>query len=107
MASDHESSAGGSAHPSDDAVSRVRPAIRRYLARESTDVELRSALRDLARDAEARSLRAEELVVALKRLLGELPEVQRIGERTERERVVARLVSTCIDVYYDRRDGNH
>ncbi len=102
MASDHESSATGPTHPSEIVVARVRPAIQRYLARESTDVELRTALHDLARDAEAKSLRAEELVVALKKLLGDLPEMQKIRERAERERVMARLVSTCIDVYYDR-----
>lgn len=95
-------SSGSASHPSDEAVSGVRSAIGRYLIQDSTDAELRAALRDLARDAQTRSLRAEELIVALKRLLHSLPQVQRMDDRADRDGLVARLVSVCIDVYYER-----
>jgi hypothetical protein len=89
-------------HPSAEATASVRRAIEHHLRQESTDEELRRALKALARDAHARSLRAEELIIVLKQMIGSLPEVQRIANRRQRDELVAELVTLCIDVYYER-----
>ncbi len=96
------SSSDESRHPSTEATAVVRTAIEQHLQRKTSEVELRGALRALARDAHARSLRAEELIVVLKQMINTLPAVQQIQDRRERDELVRELVSTCIDVYYER-----
>jgi hypothetical protein len=59
--------------------------------------ELRTLLADLAREARAIGLRIEQLLVLLKKAMGQ--RALRAGDADERRRR-ERLVSICIDVYY-------
>ena len=78
----------------------LRAAVAKHARGEARDDELRRALNLLAREAQARRLRAEELIIALKALWRALPEVQQAANRTEQNLLLGRLVSICIQEYY-------
>lgn len=60
------------------------------------------ALRRLAAEAHDRQLHGEHLLVAFKRVWSEMPEVRAFREAGERQRLLDRLVTLCIDAYYRR-----
>ena len=78
----------------------LRAAIAKHACGQAHDDELRHALGRLAREAQTRRMRAEELIIALKALWRTLPEVQQATNRTEQSLLLGRLVSMCIDEYY-------
>jgi hypothetical protein len=78
----------------------LRAAIAKHARSEAPDDELRRALSLLAREAQARRLRAEEVIIALKALWRALPEVQQAANRSEQNLLLGRLVSICIQEYY-------
>jgi hypothetical protein len=61
---------------------------------------LHRALRDLSREAHAKSLPAEQVLVALKRLWHSLPNVQRARGQEEQTRALEHVIATCIKEYY-------
>ena len=60
------------------------------------------ALTVLAREAQERQLHAEHMLIAFKRVWGDLPEVHAIPTDAERRRMLDRVVKLCIDTYYKR-----
>ena len=78
----------------------LRVAIAKHARGEAHDDELRQALGLLAQEAQARRLRAEELIISLKALWRALPEVQQATNRSEQNELLGRLVSMCIEEYY-------
>jgi plasmid stabilization system protein ParE len=56
----------------------------------------------MVREAQARALRAEELIVAFKGLLADLPELGAPERRLEAVHFRERLVTECIRAYYAR-----
>ena len=82
------------------------PAGWRRVGRDSRRVELDDALvaavDRMVREAQARALRAEEVVVAFKSLLGALPELAAPERRLEAAHFRERLVTECIRAYYAR-----
>ena len=78
----------------------LHAAIAKHARGAAHDDELRHALRLLAQEAQARRLRAEELIIALKALWRALPEVQQATDRTEQNLLLGRLVTMCIEEYY-------
>ena len=88
--------------PSSETLEVVRLALVRHITGSISKEELCAALRRLADEAQARHLRAEEMLVVFKDLWHSLPEVRRITDRGERGRLLAKVVSLCIEVYYSR-----
>ena len=90
--------------PSDATLAALRSALRTYLAGRPTHGELHRALRALCAEAHERGLRAEELLVRLKQLFHHLPEVQELPHGSNRNDLLNRVISVCIEEYYqDRR----
>ena len=85
---------------SPETVAALRSAIRLHLAGSSPNNQLGEALHRLSGEAHAKGIRAEQLIILLKQVWGELPEVSRTLEPHERQQVLARLVTLCIDEYY-------
>lgn len=66
------------------------------------DAALVAAVDRTVREAQSRSLRAEEVIVAFKDLLGELPELLVPERRLEAAHFRERLITECIRAYYAR-----
>ncbi len=66
------------------------------------DAALVQAVDGMVREAQARALRAEELVVAFKDLLADLPELLVAERRLEAAHFRERLITECIRAYYAR-----
>jgi hypothetical protein len=66
----------------------------------ASEDELRDALALVAREARARSLRAEEVIKAFKSLLGALPQLHTGARRMESVAFQERLITLCIKAYY-------
>ena len=78
-------------------------ALRRAIARYSVGAdpaELRQTLKALAREARAKSVPPEQLLVVLKSIWYELPAVRTAEADAERTRVLQQLVTMCIKEYY-------
>lgn len=84
----------------EELLAALRQALARRLSSREGDGELRSALRDVSREAQRRGLHAEQLVIALKRVWDEIPEVRAAGSREARLRMLERVVTLCIEEYY-------
>ena len=102
MAPDRSNDSEGGQYPSDESLATLRGALSGYVAtREEKPVC--DALAMLAREAQERKLYAERMLVAFKRVWGEMPEVRAISNEKERKRLLDRLVRLCIDAYYTVR----
>ncbi|HEX5437248.1 MAG TPA: hypothetical protein VFW98_08810 [Gemmatimonadaceae bacterium] len=62
---------------------------------------LHRALRNLSREAHAKSLQAEQVLVTLKQLWHSLPDVQRARTRAEQARALEHVIAMCITEYYE------
>ena len=89
--------------PSDATLASLRNALRTHLAGRPTGGELRRALQALCTEAHDRGLRAEELLVRLKQVFYQLPEVQELSHGSDRNDLLNRVVSACIEEYYGQR----
>lgn len=86
-----------------DPAERVRAAAER-LAETGDEAPLREAAREIAAEAAARGLRAEDLVVAFKQLWTSIPALSPLRRRGRP--LLDELVTLCIDEFYRRRrDG--
>jgi hypothetical protein len=84
----------------EETVAEVRRALSRYLADGDRPEMLAPAMRLLAADARRKSLRAEQVLVALKEIWGELPEVRGAARHGKHEQLLPRVIAMCIDQYY-------
>jgi hypothetical protein len=66
------------------------------------DADLVAALDRTVREAQARALRAADVIVAFKELLGGLPELTAPERRLEAVHFRERLITECIRAYYAR-----
>src|SRR5690349_11576892 len=76
----------------------------RWRALEQSQEHLRAAIRIVAAEAKERGLRAEELIITLKALEGEMfsnAESNRPADPTARRRFREWLITTCLEAYYD------
>ena len=89
--------------PSDATLTALRNALRTHLAGRPTGGELHRALNALCAEAHGRGLRAEELLVRLKQVFYQLPEVQELPHGSDRNDLLNRVVSVCIEEYYRER----
>ena len=101
MAPDRSGDSEGGQFPSPESLAMLRSALSGYVATQE-ERPVCEALGVLAREAQERKLYAERMLVAFKRVWGEMPEVQSIQSEKERKRLLDRLVKLCIDAYYTR-----
>ncbi|MGI8498897.1 MAG: hypothetical protein ACR2OG_15095 [Gemmatimonadaceae bacterium] len=90
---------------SSETLAQLRAALATHIRDSSPDGDLRRALRDTCQEARSRGIRAEELLVAFKRMWYDLPEVRATPVGEPRDRLLARVVTMCIREYYDRDSG--
>lgn len=85
-----------------ETVDAVRGALQRYARAPASDPapDLRSALQALAREARLKDVPPEQLLVALKSVWQQLPEVENARDYTEQTRVLQRVVTICIKEYF-------
>lgn len=80
-----------------DPASGRPPAAREREA----DATLQRALQALCDEAHRHGARAEQLLIALKTVWPTLPEVRALPGGEERAALLARVVTRCLDVYYE------
>jgi uncharacterized protein (DUF2267 family) len=80
-------------------VEVLRSAFRDYLA-DGDSARLQAALRVIAGQAREKQMRAEHLLVQLKDIWFELPEISRAPEGEEQNRLLQRVVTLSIREYY-------
>ena len=100
MAPDRSNESGGR-FPSPEALELLRGSLAEYI-RNGSDQRVCDALTELAREAQERKLYAEQMLIALKQVWNEMPEVQAIPAEADRKRMLGQLVKLCIDSYYKR-----
>lgn len=87
-----------------ETVDAVRRALLRYVqlpAQPSEPAtELRTALHVLAREAKAKSLPPEQLLITLKGIWQSLPDVEHARDYSEQTHVLQRVVTICIKEYF-------
>ena len=82
-------------------VDQVVSALTGYLAAPNGHSDqLRAALQELAREARAKGMPPEKLLIALKDVWYALPVVRDSSERDEHVRLLQRAVTMCISEYY-------
>jgi hypothetical protein len=101
MAPDRSNESEGGQFPSREALEMLRAALSGYIST-GEEKHVCDALAVLAREAQERKLYAERMLVAFKRVWGEMAEVQAMPSEKERKRLLDRLVRLCIDAYYAR-----
>jgi hypothetical protein len=101
MAPDRSNDSEGGQFPSRESLDQLRTALSGYVATRD-EAPVCAALAVLAREAQERKLYAERMLVAFKRVWGEMAEVQAMGSEKERKVLLDRLVRLCIDAYYSR-----
>lgn len=87
---------------SDATVSELRRAVLRFWEQPSAvDGALVAAMEELVREARERALRAEEVLVEVKAVLANIPELDAPERRMESARFREQLVTRCIKAYYE------
>jgi hypothetical protein len=84
----------------DEIVAAVRDALRVYLSRSPDAEGLRRALTRMSTQARERSILPEHVLVVLKDVWNQLPEVRTMPETGEQIRMLQRVVTMCIKEYY-------
>ena len=102
MAPDRSNESDGGRFPSRESLDLLRAALSRYIADGADEEPVCDALATLALEARDRQLFAEHMLIAFKRVWGDMPEVQAIPADAERKRLLSHLVKLCIDTYYKR-----
>lgn len=87
---------------SERAGTALRSALQGHLRQPVPDETLRRALSALCADARARNLRPEQLILIFKQAWTSLPEFES-GSRNQRQELLDRIVSICIEEYYASR----
>lgn len=81
-------------------VEGLRFALTTFLSSTGDVTSLQPALRDIALEARAREIRAEQLLVLLKDIWFSLPQIARAPEGDDQNRLLQRVVTLCIREYY-------
>ena len=85
----------------DESLNAVRLGLRAYLRDAENPTELRSSLLLIAAEARTRNILPEHLLVTLKEVWSTLPEVRSIPDAHEQVRLLQRVVTMCIQEYYN------
>jgi hypothetical protein len=81
-------------------VEGLKFALAKFLSSASDVTSLQTALREIAVEARAREIRAEQLLVLLKDVWFSLPQIARAPEGEDQNRLLQRVVTLCIREYY-------
>ena len=96
----HDSSSPPPSRLSDDTVTALREALRRYLSNGLSPSPLQAALLVVAREAREKDILPETLLVMLKDVWNGLPEVRAMTDSAQQVRLLQRVVTMCIKEYY-------
>jgi hypothetical protein len=107
MSSSDGGSRPTSAGLSESTIGALRHAIQIYVDQDSPDGAFRTAVRMMCEDVHRESLPAEQLIIAFKGVWQALPEVQRIPRGGEREHLLERIVTMCVEEYYSSAARDH
>lgn len=99
-AADRPRDSEGQSYPSHESVERLQHALSSYI-RTQDETPVREALAVLAREARARQLYAERMLVAVKRVWMDTQEVKAMPNEKERRRILDHVVKLCISTYYE------
>lgn len=91
----------------EDLLEALRDAIDLRLRGAARDGEVRRALRAVSRSARARALPVEQVVIAIKHVWNSLPQMQQTIGRAERRQMLDRIVTLCIEAYYEDDGPSH
>ena len=83
-----------------DRAALLRAVLRAWVAGLVGTAQLRGALRLFCDDARKRELRPEEMLVEFKAVCASVPEVFAQRLASERDEIVRRAVTLCIDEFY-------
>lgn len=87
--------------PSEETVADLRRAVLGlWQSPHAADGALERAMGNLVEEARTNALRAEDVLLAVKALLANLPELEAPERRLESARFRERLVTRCIKAYY-------
>jgi hypothetical protein len=84
-------------------LARLRAALASYAGHPVETGELRDTLCAMAQEAKEKRIHAEHVLIALKDLWGNLPEVRFATEPKDQVHALQRLVTLCIREYYGER----
>jgi hypothetical protein len=87
-------------HLADDTVAVVRAALGRYMRDGIAGQDVHEALTAMAREARAKGIHAEHVLVTLKQLWSGLPEVKAARDTAAQSKLLQGLVTLCIHEYY-------
>jgi hypothetical protein len=91
-------------HLAPSLLDALRRALAGYTGSRADDGDLRRALRAIADDARHRGVRAEQLVVSLKRVFETLTPPPTLATADERAHRLSYLVTLCVQEYYATAD---
>ena len=96
-----------SQHPtlSKDVIRRLRDGIASSKSSRGLSPEARVVISDLCSIARSNGWTPEQLLVAVKDACYSSPEISSLTTTSERETVLARIVSACINEFYNPRAG--
>ena len=83
-----------------ETVAALHEAIRRRVVGAPQNGDLRDALQTLSREARSNGLRCEHVIIVLKQLWSELPEVWQGLAAQDQRRMLGQLVTLCIEEFY-------
>lgn len=86
-----------------DALERLRTSLPSWRARSALPAEATAIVQDLCAGARASGWTPERLIVAVKTTCYASPEVTQLDTTSERDALLARVVTTCIKEYF--REG--
>jgi alpha-ketoglutarate-dependent taurine dioxygenase len=84
----------------DDTITALRAALQQYLSNPDSPSALQAALLATASEAREKSILPEHLLVVLKDLWGNLPEVRLVSDAREQVKLLQRVVTMSIKEYY-------
>ncbi|MDQ3809853.1 MAG: hypothetical protein M3336_06135 [Chloroflexota bacterium] len=83
-----------------ETLGMVREALRRRLTDDPHDGHLRAVLRRLSGEVKAKGLHGEHVVIMLKQIWSQLPEMWQALAAHERRLMLERVVTLCIEEFY-------
>jgi|SRR5690348_10322988 len=102
MVAQHTFGDGNDRFPSAETVALIQSTLAGFLDGTIGDGRVCEVFTLLATEADARQLRAEGMLVALKRIWNGLPQVRALHDSQRRDQMLTHLVRLCIDSYYRR-----
>lgn len=89
--------------PTEEALQRLRTSLPTWRARQALPPEAASIVQNLCAGARASGWTPEQLIVAVKTACYSSEEVSQLDTTSERDALLARVVTTCIKEYF--REG--